>query len=75
MERDTEMNKLDNTTPVTVVSIEHIREQIRIAEIDVAEATMRRDMLRFILELRQQDDPIEQDHLNRTRAIIAKFYA
>jgi hypothetical protein len=69
------MNKLDNTTPVTVVSIEHIREQIRIAEIDVAEATMRRDMLRFILELRQQDDPIEQDHLNRTRAIIAKFYA
>jgi hypothetical protein len=75
MERDTEMNKLDNTAPVIAVSLEHIREQIRIAEIDVAEATMRRDMLRFILELRQQDDPIEQDHLNRTRAIIAKFYA
>jgi hypothetical protein len=69
------MNKLDNTTPVITVSLEHIREQIRIAEIDVAEATMRRDMLRFILELRQQDDPMEQDHLNRTRAIIAKFYA
>ena len=69
------MNKLDNTKPVIAVSLDHIREQIRIAEIDVAEATMRRDMLRFILELRQQDDPIEQEHLNRTRQIIAKFYA
>ena len=65
---------LDNTQPVTVLSIEHIRRQIRIAEIDVAEATMRRDSLRFILEVRQKDDPSEQEHLNRTRSIIAKFY-
>jgi hypothetical protein len=69
------MSQLDNKQPVTVVSIEHIREQLRIAEIDIAEATMRRDGLRFILEVRQKDDPIEQEHLNRTRAIIAKFYA
>lgn len=69
------MNPLDNTKPVIAVSLEHIREQIRIAEIDVAEATMRRDMLRFILDLRQQDDPIEQKHLHRTRELIAKFYA
>jgi hypothetical protein len=69
------MNRLDNTVPVIAVSLDHIREQIRIAEIDVAEATMRRDMLRFILELRQQDDPVEQAHRNRTAAIIAKFYA
>ena len=66
---------MNNDLPVTVVSIEHIRDQIRIAEIDIAEATMRRDGLRFILEVRQKDDPIEQEHLNRTRAIIAKFYA
>jgi hypothetical protein len=65
---DTQMS-LDNKQPVTVVSIEHIREQLRIAEIDIAEATMRRDALRLILDLR------EIPHRNRTREIIAKFYA
>jgi hypothetical protein len=60
---------LDNKQPVTVVSIEHIREQLRIAEIDIAEATMRRDALRLILDLR------EIPHRNRTREIIEKFYA
>jgi hypothetical protein len=60
---------LDNKQPVTVVSIEHIREQLRIAEIDIAEATFRRDSLRLILDLR------EIPHRNRTAAIIAKFYA
>jgi hypothetical protein len=60
---------MNNDLPVTVVSIEHIREQLRIAEIDIAEATMRRDALRLILDLR------ETPHRNRTREIIAKFYA
>jgi hypothetical protein len=55
--------------PVTQVPLDVIREQIRQAEIDIAESTMRRDALRLILELR------ERDELNRTRAIIAKFYA
>jgi hypothetical protein len=63
------MSQLDNKQPVTVVSIEHIREQLRIAEIDIAEATMRRDALRLILDLR------EIPHRNRTREIIEKFYA
>jgi hypothetical protein len=68
MERDTEMS-MNNDLPVTVVSIDHIREQLRIAEIDIAEATMRRDALRLILDLR------ELPHRNRTREIIEKFYA
>jgi hypothetical protein len=55
--------------PVTQVPLDVIREQIRRAEIDIAESTMRRDALRLILDLR------ERDELNRTRAIIAKFYA
>lgn len=59
---------LDNTQPVTVVPLTHIREQIRQAEIDIGEATMRRDALRLILDLR------EIQELNRTRAIIEKFY-
>jgi hypothetical protein len=63
------MSTLDNKQPVTIVSIEHIREQLRIAEIDIAEATMRRDALRLILDLR------EIPHRNRTREIIEKFYA
>jgi hypothetical protein len=60
---------MNNDLPVTVVSIDHIREQLRIAEIDIAEATMRRDALRLILDLR------ELPHRNRTREIIEKFYA
>ncbi|WP_250519470.1 hypothetical protein [Caballeronia sp. NCTM1] len=60
---------LNNDLPVTVVPLAHIREQLRNAEIDIAEATMRRDALRLILDLR------EQQELNRTRAIIEKFYA
>jgi hypothetical protein len=55
---------MDNTLPVTVVSISHIREQIRQAEIDIAESTMRRDALRLILDLR------ERDELERTRKIL-----
>jgi hypothetical protein len=55
--------------PVTQVPLDVIREQIRQAEIDIAESTMRRDALRLILDLR------ERDELNRARAIIAKFYA
>jgi hypothetical protein len=55
--------------PVTLVPLDIIREQIRGAELDIAEATFKRDSLRLILDLR------EQDELNRTRAIIAKFYA
>ena len=55
--------------PVTLVPLDIIREQIRQAEIDIAESTMRRDALRLILDLR------ERDELNRARAIIAKFYA
>ena len=62
------MSQLDNKTPVTIVPIQYIREQLRIAEIDVAEATMKRDSLRLILELR------EIPHRNRTAEIIAKFY-
>jgi hypothetical protein len=62
------MSQLDNTMPVTIVSIAHIREQLRIAEIDIAESTMRRDSLRLILDLR------EIQELNRTRAIIEKIY-
>jgi hypothetical protein len=54
--------------PVTQVPLDIIREQIRQAEIDIAESTMRRDALRLILDLR------EQEELNRTRKIIAKIY-
>lgn len=54
--------------PATEVPMSVIREQLRQAEIDVGESTMRRDTLRTILKLR------EQDELNRTRAIIAKIY-
>ena len=60
---------MDNTTPVTLVPISHIREQIRLAEIDIAEATFRRDSLRLILDIR------EIGELNKTREIIAKIYA
>jgi hypothetical protein len=63
------MSQLDNTLPVIIVPLSHIREQIRIAEIDIAEATMRRDALRLILDLR------EIPNRNRTNEIIAKFYA
>jgi hypothetical protein len=62
------MSQLDNTMPVTIVPIAHIREQLRNAEIDIAESTMRRDALRLILDLR------EIQELNRTRAIIEKIY-
>jgi hypothetical protein len=54
--------------PVTEVPMSVIREQLRQAEIDVGESQIRRDTLRTILKLR------EQDELNRTRAIIAKIY-
>jgi hypothetical protein len=63
------MSQLDNTLPVTIVPLSHIREQIRQAEIDIAESTFRRDSLRLILDLR------EKQELDRTRLIIAKFYA
>lgn len=53
--------------PVTVVPLDVIREQIRTAEIDIAEATMRRDTLRLVLDLR------EHDEMRRTRAIIEKI--
>lgn len=62
------MSQLDNTLPVTIVPLSHIREQLRNAEIDIAESTMRRDALRLILDLR------EQQERNRTREIIAKIY-
>lgn len=68
MERNQEMSQLDNTLPVTIVPLAHIREQLRNAEIDIAESTMRRDALRLILDLR------EQHERNRTREIIAKIY-
>jgi hypothetical protein len=55
--------------PVTQVPLDVIREQIRSAEYDIAEATMRRDSLRLILDLR------EKQELDRTRAIIEKIYA
>ena len=55
--------------PVTLVPLDIIREQIRSAELDIAEATMRRDSLRLILDLR------EKQELDRTRAIIEKIYA
>jgi hypothetical protein len=54
--------------PVAIVPLSHIREQIRNAEIDIAEATMRRDMLRLVLDIR------ERAELNRTREIIEKIY-
>jgi hypothetical protein len=54
--------------PVTEVPMSVVREQLRQAEIDVGEILIRRDTLRTILKLR------EIDELNRTRAIIAKFY-
>jgi hypothetical protein len=62
------MSQLDNTLPVTIVPLSHIREQLRNAEIDIAESTMRRNALRLILDLR------EQQERNRTREIIAKIY-
>jgi hypothetical protein len=54
--------------PVTLVPLDIIREQIRTAEIDIAEATMRRDSLGLILHLR------EMQELARTRAIIEKCF-
>jgi hypothetical protein len=59
---------LDNTQPVTLVPLAHIREQIRQAEIDIGEAIMRRDALRLILDLR------EAQERNRTRAVMQKIY-
>jgi hypothetical protein len=50
--------------PVTQVPLDIIREQIRQAEIDIAESTMRRDALRLILDLR------ERDELERARKIL-----
>jgi hypothetical protein len=50
--------------PVTQVPLDVIREQIRQAEIDIAESTMRRDALRLILDLR------ERDELERARKIL-----
>jgi hypothetical protein len=55
--------------PATIVPLDVIREQIRTAEIDIAEATMRRDALRLILDLR------EHDELRRTRSVMAKIYS
>jgi hypothetical protein len=55
--------------PVTQVPLDIIREQIRGAELDIAEATFKRDSLRLILDLR------EKQELDRTRAIIEKIYA
>ena len=60
---------LNNELPVTVVPIAEIRKQLRIAEIDIAEAQIRRNALRVILDIR------EKQELDRTRQIIAKFYA
>jgi hypothetical protein len=51
--------------PVTQVPLDIIREQLRSAELDIAEATMRRDTLRLVLDLR------EQDELQRTRKILS----
>lgn len=62
------MSALDNTQPVTVVPMSHIREQIRHAELDIAEATFRRDSLRLILDLR------EAQERNRTHAVMQKIY-
>jgi hypothetical protein len=62
------MSQLHSDMPVIIVPLSHIREQIRIAEIDIAESTMRRDALRLILDLR------EIQELNRTRAIIETIY-
>lgn len=50
--------------PVTQVPLDVIREKVRQAEIDIAEATMRRDTLRLVLDLR------EHDELERTRKIL-----
>ena len=47
-----------------------IRSQLRDAELDVLEATMRRDMLSLILEMRERQDV----DLNRVRAFIKKIY-
>jgi hypothetical protein len=55
--------------PVTLVPLDIIREQIRTAEIDIAEATMRRDSLGLILHLR------EMQELARTRSVMAKIYS
>lgn len=55
--------------PVTEVPIAHIREQLHNAEIDIAEATMRRDALRLVLDIR------ERQEFHRTMKLIAKFYA
>jgi hypothetical protein len=55
--------------PVTLVPLDIIREQIRTAEIDIAEATFKRDSLRLILDLR------EHDELQRTRSVMAKIYS
>jgi hypothetical protein len=55
--------------PVIQVPLGIIREQIRSAEIDIAEATFKRDSLRLILDLR------EHDELRRTRSVMAKIYS
>lgn len=55
--------------PVTIAPIDIIREQIRQAEIDIAEATFKRDSLRLILDLR------EKQELDRTREVMAKIYS
>lgn len=55
--------------PVTLVPLDIIREQIKSAEIDIAEATMRRDTLRLVLDLR------EHDELRKTRDVMAKIYS
>jgi hypothetical protein len=62
------MSQLHSDMPVTIVPLSHIREQLRNAEIDIAEATFRRDSLRLILDLR------EHQELDRTRKIIEKIY-
>jgi hypothetical protein len=63
------MSQLDNALPVTVVPLSHIREQLRNAEIDIAESTMRRDALRLILDLR------EIQELKRSyNGIVSRYY-
>jgi hypothetical protein len=46
-----------------------VRQQLRDAEIAILEATMRRDMLRLIVEMRDAQD------LRRTRSILQKICA
>jgi hypothetical protein len=46
-----------------------VRQQLKDAEIAILEATMRRDMLRLIVEMRDAQD------LRRTRSILEKICA